>query len=63
MSSKGVAAMFSYIREELLLEKYIEVKKSIRADPTKVESFRIYPTVMDPRVLLPHHPYSRQGAQ
>jgi len=26
MSSKGVAAMFSYIREELLLEKYIEVK-------------------------------------
>jgi len=35
MSSKGVAAMFSYIREELLLEKYIEVKKSIRADPTQ----------------------------
>ena len=27
--------MFSYIREELLLEKYIEVKKSIRADPTQ----------------------------
>jgi hypothetical protein len=35
------------IREELLPEKYIEVKKSIRADPTKVESVRIYPAVMD----------------
>ena len=34
------------IREELLPEKYIEVKKSIRADPTKVDSFRIYPAVM-----------------
>jgi hypothetical protein len=34
MSSKGVTAMFSYKREELLLEKYIEVKTSIRADPT-----------------------------
>jgi hypothetical protein len=29
------------IREELLPEKYIEVKKSIRADPTKVESYGI----------------------
>jgi hypothetical protein len=27
--------MFSYIREDLLLEKYIEVKKSIRTDPTQ----------------------------
>jgi len=51
------------IREELLPEKYIEVKKSIRGDPTKAESFRIYPAVMNSRVLLPHHPYSRQGAQ
>src|SRR5215831_7953817 len=30
------------IREELLPEKYIEVKKSIRGDPTKAESFPIY---------------------
>jgi len=29
------------IREELLPEKYIEAKESIRGDPTKAESFRI----------------------
>jgi len=49
-------------REELLPEKYIEVKKSIQGDPTNAESFRIYPAVMDSRVLLPHHTYSRRGA-
>jgi len=47
------------IREELPPEKYIEVEKSIRADPTKVESFRIYPAVIYPRDLLPHHPHGR----
>src|SRR5262245_53823888 len=36
--------MFTFVqvlREELLREKYIEVKKSIRGDPTKAESFPI----------------------
>ena len=52
------------IREELLPEKYIEVKKSIRADPTKVDAdcFRLSGPTIDTedalvlsRLLRPVH--------
>ena len=41
------------IREELLPEKYIEVKNFIPADPTKAESFRIYPLSCTREIYFP----------
>jgi len=46
LGNTDVHGFVQVIREELLPEKYIEAKKSIRGDPTKAESLWIYLVVM-----------------